>query len=75
MTNYDKAVLKEMIKEARNLNCSYKEQKLIAAALSFYAQGKRDLCLTLLIQKGLNTLFDAWTRVAAEYVIKREAIK
>ena len=75
MTNYDKSVLTEMIKEARNLDCSYKEQKLIAAALSFYAQGKRDLCLTLLIQKGLNTLFDAWTRVAAEYVIKKEATK
>ena len=75
MTNYDKAVLKAMIKEARNLNCSYKEQKLIAAALSFYAQGKRDLCLTLLIQKGLDTLFNAWARVASEYVVKKEATK
>lgn len=75
MTNYDKAVLTAMIKEARNLDCSYKEQKLIAAALSLYAQGKRDLCLALLIQKGLNTLFSAWAQVAAEYAVKKEATK
>lgn len=75
MTNYDKAVLKEMIKEARNLNCSYKEQKLIAAAISLYAQGKKDLCLTLLMQKGLDALFGAWARVASEYVVKKEATK
>lgn len=75
MTNYDKAVLKEMIKEARNLNCSYKEQKLIAAAISLYAQGRRDLCLALLIQKGLDTLFNAWMQAASEYVVKKEATK
>ena len=75
MKNYDKAVLTAMIKEARNLNCSYKEQKLIAAAISFYAQGKRDLCLALLIQKGLDALFSAWAQVAAEYAVKKEATK
>ena len=75
MTNYDKAVLTAMIKEARSLECSHKEQKLIAAAISLYAQGKRDLCLALLIQKGLNTLFNAWAQVAAEYAVKKEATK
>ena len=75
MTNYDKAVLTAMIKEARSLECSYKEQKLIAAAISFYAQGKKDLCLTLLMQKGFNTLFGAWAQVAAEYAVKKEATK
>ena len=75
MKNYDKAVLTAMIKEARNLECSYKEQKIIAAAISLYAQGKRDLCLVILMQKGLGTLFNAWAQVAAEYAIKKEATK
>ena len=75
MTNYDKAVLTAMITEARSLECSYKEQKLVAAAISLYAQGKRDLCLALLIQKGFNTLFNAWAQVAAEYAVKKEATK
>ena len=73
MTNYDKAVLTAMINEARKLECSYKEQKLIATAISLYAQGRRDLCLTLLIQKGFNALFGAWAQVAAEYAVKKEA--
>lgn len=75
MTNYDKAVLTAMIKEARSLECSYKEQKIIAAAISLYAQGKRDLCLALLIQKRFDTLFNAWAQVAAEYAVKKEATK
>ena len=73
MTNYDKAVLTAMIKEARSLECSYKEQKLIAAAISLYAQGKRDLCLVLLVNKGFNTLCQALINTAAEYAVKKEA--
>lgn len=75
MTNYDKAVLTAMINEARKLNCSHEEQKLIAAAISLYAQGKRDLCLVILMQKGLDTLFSAWMQAASEYVVKKEATK
>ena len=75
MTNYDKAVLTAVITEARSLECSYKEQQLIAAAISLSAQGNRHLCLALLIQKGFNTLFNAWAQVAAEYAVKKEATK
>ena len=75
MTNYDKAVLTAMINEARKLNCSHEEQKLIATAISLYAQGKRDLCLVLLINKGFNTLFSAWMQAASEYAVKKEATK
>lgn len=71
MTNYDKAVLTAMIKEARSLDCSRKEQKLIATAISLYAQGHRDLCLALLMQEGFNTLFDAWQRAASMDVTQR----
>ena len=73
MTNYDKAVLTAMINEARKLNCSHEEQKLIATAISLYAQGKRDLCLVLLVNKGFNTLCQALIDTAAEYAVKKEA--
>lgn len=75
MTNYDKAVLTAMINEARKLNCSHEEQKLIATAISLYAQGKRDLCLVLLVNKGFNTLCQALIDTAAEYSVKKEATK
>ena len=73
LTKYDKAVLTAMIKKARSLELTHQEQKLVATAISFYAQGKKDLCLALLMQKGLNTLFGAWAQVAAEYAVKKEA--
>ena len=75
MTKQDKAVLTAMIKEARSLELTRKEQKLVATAISLYAQGRRDLCLVLLINKGFNTLFSAWAQVAAEYAVKKEATK
>lgn len=73
MTNYNKAVLTAMINEARKLELTRKEQKLVAAAISLYAQGRRDLCLVLLINKGFYTLFEAWGKAAAEYAVKKEA--
>lgn len=75
MTNYDKAVLTAMIKEARSLELTRKEQKLIAAAISLYAQGRRDLCLVLLVNKGFHTLCQALIDTAAEYAVKKEATK
>ena len=71
MKKFDRMVLTEMIKEARKLECSRREQKLIAAAIRLYAQGHRDLCLALLMQEGFNTLFDAWQRAASKDVTKR----
>ena len=75
MTKQDKAVLTAMIKEARSRELTRKEQKLVATAISLYAQGRRDLCLVLLINKGFNTLFEAWGKAATEYVVKKEATK
>lgn len=72
MTKQDKAVLTAMIQEARKLNCSREEQKLIATAISLYAQGRRDLCLVLLVNKGFNTLFEAWGKAATECAVKKE---
>lgn len=73
MTNYDKAVLTAMIKEARSLELTHKEQKLVATAISLYAQGRRDLCLVLLVNEGFNTLCQALIDTAAEYAVKKEA--
>ena len=73
MTNYDKAVLTAMIREARSLELTRKEQKLIATAISLYAQGRRDLCLVLLVNEGFNTLCQALIDTAAEYAVKKEA--
>ena len=73
MKNYDKAVLTAIIAEARSLECSYKEQKIITTAIILYIKGKRDLCLTLLIQKGFETLIAAWRQVAEKYAAQKEA--
>lgn len=73
MTNYDKAVLTAMIKEARSLELTHKEQKLVATAIGLYAQGRRDLCLVLLVNEGFNTLCQALIDTAAEYAVKKEA--
>lgn len=73
MTNYDKAVLTAMIKEARSLELTHQEQKLVATAISLYAQGRRDLCLVLLANKGFHTLCQALIDTAAEYAVKKEA--
>lgn len=73
MTNYDKAVLTAMINEARSLELTHQEQKLVATAISLYAQGRRDLCLVLLVNKGFHTLCQALIDTAAEYAVKKEA--
>lgn len=73
MKNYDKAVLTAMIKEARSLELTHQEQKLVATAISLYAQGRRDLCLVLLVNKGFHTLCQALIDTAAEYAVKKEA--